>query len=268
MPYIVLEALSQSEYLDLFKPGRKFMVLQASMLRGMVPSGPNCEVSKNIDLVPGDVITCQGMLPNRGYSVPSVQWRDADNKPLAGQCAFLHTQSDEGGIWGGCYPSRGRVAPLYEPDEEMPTPAVAEIGLADDDEDAGWIYDADYLHELITYAMVEGGYMPDAFDGPEPADQEILAGARAALDSYLSDQDTGMPKWVLELFREVREDEPLLKSLCFYVFKNGWMSGQIFFNGRELECCRAAAEERDSAHRIHDYWKKFSPEAKKEEVPA
>jgi hypothetical protein len=125
MPLEDLASLTDNEYRNLFTKGRKFKVLEPSLLTGTKPIAPYTEQGWRRELKPGDIITCEGTSNTFGDGVPAVKWTDENGKWLANDCTFLYTQVHGDAMWGGQCPSRGRVVPLYSETEGLPLLASA-----------------------------------------------------------------------------------------------------------------------------------------------
>jgi hypothetical protein len=141
----------------------------------------------------------------------------------------------------------------------------------EEDEDEAWIYTAEYLNEIITYGMVEGGYMPDSnilLTPPGPSREEMLESVRKAIRCHTDDIDPNMPPWVIKALREMLEDEVLLLTLYHEVCATGWMEGRRLFEGCALQSWTPEPDAPDALQRIRVFRDRCVPPTKPEEVEA
>lgn len=143
--------------------------------------------------------------------------------------------------------------------------------LPEDEEDETWLYDAEFILEMLTYGMVEGGHMPAAHrfgsDNP-PGREELIKGVRDTLARTLTvDHDTGKPEWVVNILREINSDEDFMLSLCHEVCGRGWVEGRSMFEGAPIGCWEPAPGAPTNLQRVEALRAKFVPPARPEETP-
>lgn len=149
--------------------------------------------------------------------------------------------------------------------------AALDLRPEGEDEDESWIYTAEYIHEIITYGMVEGGYMPDPavlLTPPGPSREEMLESARKAIRCHTDEDPTDMPPWVVRALREMLEDEVLLLTLYHEVCAHGWVQGRRMFEGCPLQNWAPEPSSPDALQRIREFRGRCVPPTKPEEVEA
>jgi hypothetical protein len=154
-------------------------------------------------------------------------------------------------------------------DRELLLRFLTGIGLRPESEDdESWIYDAEFLLEIVTNGMVEGGFMPDVerlTAAPGPSRDEMIDVVKRALARSLPGaSDADEPEWVAELMKAITEDDEFMLSLCHEVCKRGWMDGRSLFDGCEMQCWTPAPDTPDNLERMRQLRGRFIPPTKPE----
>lgn len=167
---------------------------------------------------------------------------------------------------------QAETAASIEEDRRYLRSVMAALDLQPEGEDESWIYEPEFILEIVTNGMVEGGYMPDIdrlVEPPGPTREEMIGVVKRTLEHAMPDiNEAGLPMWVAEMLKALTEDEEFMLSLCHEACKKGWVDGRRLFDGCEMQCWTPPPGAPDNLERMRQLWAKFSPPTKPEEPPA
>lgn len=136
----------------------------------------------------------------------------------------------------------------------------------DYDESNSDIYDKDFILEILHIGTVEGGHLPNLYHGQTR--EETIKAARGELVERTTPQQGGFlsPKWVVDMFNEMKDDDDFVATLASYCYECGWVGGEGYTGEHKPEFL-AHPEGKTIDELVAAYVAKYQPAPEKKAKP-